>query len=223
MRMRPSAGAKLDATDGMISRMWDDLAPRLEGELVVLEPLRRDHADALFAAARPLEIWEFWPFNPASDRVRFEEWLDGAIRAVADGTEARFVTLDVETERPIGSTSFCTLRPEHRGLEIGWTWLTPRAWRTGANAEAKLLQLRHAFSHLACQRVEFETDELNIRSRRALEALPAQFEGVLRDLKLLPDGRRRSSAVYSILPHEWRAVEERLQHRVREAVRRRSL
>jgi RimJ/RimL family protein N-acetyltransferase len=211
------------AADGMIPRMGDDLAPRLEGELVVLEPLHRGHLDALFEAAQPLEIWEFWPFNPASDRRRFEEWLDDVLRAVASGTEARFVTLDAHTERPIGSTSFCTLRPEHGGLEIGWTWLTPSAWRTGANAEAKLLQLRHAFSQLGCQRVEFETDELNVRSRRALEALPAQFEGVLRDLKLLADGRRRSSAVYSILAREWPVVEERLQHRVREAVHRRSL
>lgn len=207
----------------MITPMWDDLAPRLEGQLVVLEPLRRDHLDGLFEAARPLEIWEFWPFNPASDRRRFEEWLDDVLRAVASGTQARFVTLDAHTERPIGSTSFCTLRPEHRGLEIGWTWLTPSAWGTGANAEAKLLQLRHAFSQLGCQRVEFETDELNVRSRHALEALPAQFEGVLRDLTLLPDSRRCSSAVYSILGREWPAVEERLQHRVQEAVHRRSL
>jgi RimJ/RimL family protein N-acetyltransferase len=207
----------------MITPMWDDLAPRLEGQLVVLEPLRRDHLDGLLEAARPLEIWEFWPFNPASDRRRFEEWLDDVLRAVASGTQARFVTLDAHTERPIGSTSFCTLRPEHSGLEIGWTWLTPSAWGTGANAEAKLLQLRHAFSQLGCQRVEFETDELNIRSRHALEALPAQFEGVLRDLTLLPDGRKRSSAVYSILSPEWPAVEERLKSRVRKAVDRRSL
>jgi RimJ/RimL family protein N-acetyltransferase len=188
---------------------------------VVLDPLRRDHLDPLFEAARRPEIWEFWPFNPAADRRRFGEWLDDVLRAVASGTEARFVTLEAGNERPIGSTSFCTLRPEHRGLEIGWTWLTPSAWGTGANAEAKLLQLRYAFSQLGCRRVEFETDELNIRSRRALEALPAQFEGVLRDLKLLPDGRRRSSAIYAILACDWPAVEERLKHRVREALRRR--
>ena len=206
----------------MITPMWEDLAPRLEGELVVLERLRRDHLDALLEAARPLEIWEFWPFNPATDRRRFEEWLDDALRAVAAGTQVRFATLDAHTERPIGSTSFCTLRPEHRGLEIGWTWLTPSAWGTGANAEAKLLQLRYAFSQLGCQRVEFDTDELNIRSRRALEALPAQFEGVLRDFTLLPDGRRHSSAVYSILAREWPGVEERLRRQVREAIRRRS-
>src|SRR5271156_5610404 len=111
----------------MITPMWDDLAPRLAGQLVVLEPLRSDHLDGLFEAARPLGIWEFWPFNPAIDRRRFEEWLAHVLRAAASGTQARFVTLDADTESPIGSTSFCTLRPEHRGLEIGWTGLTPSA------------------------------------------------------------------------------------------------
>jgi N-acetyltransferase len=203
--------------------MWEDLATRLEGELVVLEPLRLDHLDALFEAARPPEIWEFWPLNPTVDRRRFEEWLDDVLRSVASGAEARFATLDARSGRPIGSTGFCTLRPEHRGLEIGWTWLTPSAWGTGANAEAKLLQLRHAFAELDCQRVEFETDKRNVRSRHALEALPAKFEGVLRDFELRSDGRPRDSAIYSIIASEWPAVEERLQRRVRDAVDRRSM
>src|SRR5438552_10073088 len=96
-----SAVARLDSDDRMITPMWDDLAPRLEGEIVVLEPLRRDHLDQLFEVARPVEIWEFWPFNPASDRRRFEEWLDDVRRTVASGTEARFVTLDAHTRHPI--------------------------------------------------------------------------------------------------------------------------
>lgn len=140
------------------------------------------------------------------------------LKEVEEGSAVRFATLDASTGRPIGSTSFCTLRPEHLGLEVGWTWLTPTAWGTGANPEAKLLQLRYAFDRLGCQRVELETDELNVRSRRAIEALPAQFEGVLRDLKRLPGGRRRSSAVYSILDREWPAVEQRLQQRIRDAI-----
>ena len=155
-------------------------------DLVTLEPLTRDHADELFAAAHPREIWEWWPFNPAVDRRTFDSWVDAALQATAEGTEASFATVWTGPGRVLGSTSFCTLRPEHRGLEIGWTWLTPSAWRTGANAEAKLLQLRHAFDTLDCQRVEFETDECNIRSRRALEAMPATHEGVLRDYTLLP-------------------------------------
>lgn len=187
-----------------------ELGRRLIGEIVVLEPLAPAHRDELFAAARPTEIWRWWPINPGRDRSSFDAWFDAALQ----GTDGHFATLDSASGRPIGSTSFCTPRPEHRGIEIGWTWLTPSAWRTGANAEAKLLQLRHAFDELDCIRVEFETDELNDRSRRALEALPARFEGVLRDSKLLSDGRRRSCAYYSILDHEWPSVREALSERV---------
>jgi RimJ/RimL family protein N-acetyltransferase len=107
-----------------------------------------------------------------------------------------------------------TLRPEHAGLEIGWTWLNPAAWRTAANAEAKLMMLRHAFEALRCQRVEFSTHASNERSRAALSALPAQFEGVKRDDRILPDRSRRSSAVYSILDREWPAVAANLTTRV---------
>jgi len=77
--------------------VWDDLAPRLAGELVVLEPLSRDHLDALFDVGQHAEIWEFWPFNPAVDRTRFESWLNGVLHAVTSGTEAHFATLDAHT------------------------------------------------------------------------------------------------------------------------------
>jgi RimJ/RimL family protein N-acetyltransferase len=207
--------------------MWDNLAPRLEGRLAILEPLAERHADALYAAARPAEIWDWWPLHPASDRARFDAWLADVLDETRRGDTARFVTLDAGTGDPVGSTSYCTLRPDHHSLEIGWTWLTPSAWGTGLNAEAKLLQLRHAFETLGCQRVEFETDEQNQRSRRALEALPARLEGVLRDYKRLDDGRRRSSALYSILDSEWPGVRKNLERRVdlaagRRAARRRS-
>ncbi len=167
----------------------------------------------MFAAAQPTEIWRWWPFNPAVDRETFHDWLVSALDQVAAGREARFVVLDSGGEA-IGSTSYCDLRPEHRGLEIGWTWFTPRVWGTGANAESKLLLLRHAFDRLGCRRVEFHTDERNSRSRAALAALPARLDGVLRDVKSMPDGRWRSSAVYSILEDEWEQVERLFSVRV---------
>ena len=144
----------------------------------------------------------------------FREWFDEALRAREAGTRSQLATLDAATGVPLGSTSFMTLRPDHRGLEIGWTWLTPAAWRTGANVEAKLLMLRHALTELGCQRVEFYTHERNERSRGALAALPAQFEGIHRDDRVLFDGSRRSSAVYSIVDREWPAVEASLAARV---------
>jgi RimJ/RimL family protein N-acetyltransferase len=187
----------------------------MTGSLVSLERLRVDHEDELFSAGEPPEIWEWWPVRPAVDRASFHAWIVGVVGEAAAGREARFATRELATGRLVGSTSFCTLRPEHRGVEIGWTWLTPSAWGRGLNAEAKLLQLGRAFDVVGVQRVEFETDEDNRRSRRAMEALPARFEGVMRDWKIVGDGRRRSSAIYSILDHEWPAVEANLRRRIR--------
>ena len=120
---------------------------------------------------------------------------------------------------PIGSTRYLNVRPEHRGLEIGWTWLTPATWRSGANAEAKLLLLEHAFERLGCIRVEFKTDAKNDRSRRALEALPAQFEGIFRKHMLVRGGELRDSAYYAIVDDEWPAVRANLERRLEELVR----
>jgi RimJ/RimL family protein N-acetyltransferase len=192
--------------------MWN-LAPRLAGEIVILEPLSQEHFGALLEAARPPEIWTWWTVAMAGE-ADFRRWFDEALRAGAERTRAPFATLDARSKRPIGATSYLTLRPEHAGLEIGWSWLNPAAWRSGANAEAKLLLLRHAFEALGAQRVEFSTNELNERARRALEALPAQFEGVKRDDRLLQHGNRRSSAIYSILDREWPAVAANLGARV---------
>lgn len=203
----------------MIQDIWQELSVNMTGQRVCLEPLAAEHEDELFEAARPPEIWELTQMQPTGghgtdDRGAFHEDFRAILRSAVEGIRVPFATRDVSTNTLIGSTSYCNLRPQHRGLEIGWTWLTPSAWGTGANIESKLMLLRHAFEVLGCQRVEFETDALNERSRRALEALPAHFEGVLRDWKLRPDGRRRSSALYSILDNEWPEVARNLRARL---------
>ncbi|HET9460744.1 MAG TPA: GNAT family protein, partial [Gaiellaceae bacterium] len=114
----------------------------------------------------------------------------------------------------VGSTRFLALRPEHRSVEIGWTWLHPSAWGTGANVEAKLLQLRHAFESWGCRRVELKTDALNKRSRGALEALGATFEGIHRKHMLVRDGENRDSAWYSVMDDDWPRVREHLEARL---------
>jgi RimJ/RimL family protein N-acetyltransferase len=105
-------------------------------------------------------------------------------------------------------------RPEHRSVEIGWTWLAPSAWGTGANVEAKLLMLEHAFESWRCRRVELKTDALNERSRGALVALGATFEGVHRKHMLVRGGDNRDTAWYSILDGERPEVRERLLRRL---------
>ena len=119
----------------------------------------------------------------------------------------------------VGSTRFLAIAPEHRRAEIGWTWLQRRAWSTGANAETKLLLLEHAFERCALQRVEFKTDARNLRSRGALLALGARFEGIFRKHMVLPDGPR-DSAWYAITDDDWAGVKERLERRLEATLKR---
>ena len=147
--------------------MWKNLASVLEGKIVRLEPLARRHEKGLFEAARDERVWRWMPYDAGGSRERFHAWLEDALAASAAGTEAAFATVDAATGEPVGSTRYLALRPEHRGLEIGWTWLAPAHWQTGANVEAKLLMLEHAFERLGCLRVEFKTDSRNERSRAA--------------------------------------------------------
>jgi N-acetyltransferase len=194
--------------------MWKNLASVLEGDIVRLEPLARPHEKGLFEAAQDERLWRWMPYDPSGSRERFHAWLENALADSSAGTEAAFATVDAVTGEPVGSTRYLTLRPEHRGLEIGWTWLAPARWQTGANVEAKLLMLEHAFERLGCLRVEFKTDSRNERSRAALAALPAQFEGIFRKHMLVRGGERRDSAYYSIIDDEWPEVKENLGRRI---------
>jgi len=103
-------------------------------------------------------------------------------------------------------------------VEIGWTWLHPSAWRSGVNVEAKLMMMRHAFETLGCVRVELKTDARNERSRTAIAAIPAQFEGILRNHMIVPGIGQRDSAYYSVIESEWPGVKEKLEARVRQAL-----
>jgi RimJ/RimL family protein N-acetyltransferase len=182
----------------------------LEGHRVRLEPLALEHIPALAEIAPDPAIWRWIPIR-LTDEVRVEAWARTALAARAAGTEFPFVTLDASTGRPIGSTRFMNIVPEHLRLEIGWTWLTPAWQRTGANREAKLLMLGHAFETLGCRRVEFKTDSLNEASRTALLGIGAQFEGIFRNHMVMPDGRMRHSAYYSVIDEEWPAVRAGLE------------
>jgi N-acetyltransferase len=194
--------------------MWKNLAIVLEGEIVRLEPLERRHEQGLFEAAQDERIWRWMPYDASGSSEGFHSWLEDALAASEAGTEAAFATVDAGTGKPVGSTRYLALRPEHRGLEIGWTWLAPAHWQTGANVEAKLLMLEHTFERLGCLRVEFKTDSRNERSRAALAALPAKFEGIFRKHMLVRGGERRDSAYYSIIDDEWPEVRENLGRRI---------
>ena len=193
---------------------WQRLVERLEGELVVLEPLEERHEEGLFAVAEDAVVWRWMSSLAGASRESFHAWIARALEEAREGVSAPFAILDAASGAPIGSSRYLTLRPEHRGLEIGYTWMARRTWGTGANIEAKLLLLEHAFERLGCLRVEFKTDALNERSRAALAALPAQFEGIFRKHMLVRDGELRDSAFYSVVDDEWPAVRDALRARL---------
>ena len=186
-------------------------ATTLEGELVRLEPLARAHEDDLWEASRDPAAWRWLSIVQPQTKAELHEWLEAALA----GDDLAFATVLRSSGRAVGSTRFLAWRPEHRCVEIGWTWLAPSEWGTGANVEAKLLQLEHAFERLGCRRVELKTDALNERSRAALAALPAQFEGIHRKHMLVRGGENRDSAWYSVLDEEWPEVRENLRRRLR--------
>jgi len=192
--------------------MWHELTRRLEGRLIVLERLQEEHREALRAAATDPIIWR-WMQLDGSKADGFDSWFDHALREAAAEREAPFATTERDGGRVLGSTRFLSLRPEHRGVEIGNTWLARSAWSSGANVEAKLLMLELAFERAGAMRVEFKTDARNVESRRALEALPATFEGIFRKHMLVHAGIR-DSAYYAITDDDWPQVKANLEHRL---------
>jgi RimJ/RimL family protein N-acetyltransferase len=184
----------------------------LQGRSVRLEPLSEKHAGALWLASRDERTWRWLSVVQPTTREEWSSWMRQALDAAANGAEIPFATL--RSGDIVGSTRFLALKPEQRTIEIGWTWLSPTAWGTGVNVEAKLLQLHYAFETLGCRRVEFKTDALNERSRLALEALGATFEGIHRKHMLVRRGENRDSAWYSVLDDEWPAVRAHLERRL---------
>ena len=183
---------------------------QLEGDVVRLEPLAAGHLEDLWAASRDPEVWRWLSITRPASRDELGSWIDEAVA----GPDLPFATVLRESGAAVGSTRYLALRPEHRSVEIGWTWLAREAWGSGANAEAKLLMLSHAFDVWGCRRVELKTDALNERSRRAIEALGASFEGVHRKHMLVRGGENRDSAWYSVVDDEWPEVRARLVARL---------
>jgi N-acetyltransferase len=196
----------------------DRLEPvSLSGRIVRLEPLQLEHVPALAQVGLDPSLWQWTLARPTSE-ADLDDWASATIANRDAGTELPFVTLDAESGRPIGSSRYMNIVLEHRRLEIGWTWVATAWQRTGANREAKLLMLTHAIERLGCHRVEFKTDSLNVASRAALLAIGATFEGTFRNHMVMPGGRLRHSAYYSVTDDEWPAVKARLAASVDAAV-----
>jgi N-acetyltransferase len=185
----------------------------LEGPLVILEPLEERHREELWEAAQDPRIWE-WLAHLGEDRGLFDGWFDISLEVTAEDREGVFAIRRRADGAVVGSSRFMAVRRSDRVVEIGWTWFNPSAWRTGVNLETKLLMLGYAFDQLDCVRVELKTDARNERSRNAIAALPAQFEGVFRKHMIVPDVGQRDSAYYSVVDEEWPQVRANLERRL---------
>lgn len=201
--MMPAALARLS--------LMDVTPIRLEGEALLLEPLRPEHASELFPLAEP-EIFAHtldWPADRS--REAFDAWLQ---RCLAAPASLDFVMRRRETGEAVGCSAYLEIRPAHRGLEIGRTWIARRWQGSRVNPESKYLLLRHAFETLDAVRVQFKTDLNNLHSQRALEKLGARREGVLRKYQIRANGFVRDTVMYSITAEEWAGVKAGLEARL---------
>jgi RimJ/RimL family protein N-acetyltransferase len=191
--------------------VFDPQPVLLAGRHVRLEPLTPGHAAALFAAATP-EVFRYLIIPPFRTVADAGHYVAEALAAQATGAEVAFATVRQGDGRVVGTTRFLDIRRPHRGLEIGWTWITPGAQRTPVNTEAKYLMLRQAFEGWGALRVQLKTDANNAQSRAAILRLGASFEGIIRKQMLRPhDGYQRDSAMFSIIESEWPAVKAGLE------------
>ncbi len=180
----------------------------LEVEGLRLEPLGQEHAQGLFNRGQFAPDWEYMARACFVDMADTRQWIDEALNT---DNQIPFAIVETAKGKAVGSTRYMNIRSEHKSLEIGWTWLGQEWQCTPINTETKLLLLTHAFERMNCLRVEFKTDERNLRSQRALERIGATREGVLRKHMIVQNDFPRSSVYFSVIDSEWPAVKKRLQ------------
>jgi RimJ/RimL family protein N-acetyltransferase len=185
----------------------------LEGTGIRLEPLREEHREALAAAAADGRLWELWYVAvPAPDDTA--KYVADALKGQEDGHMLPWVVRDTLSGAIIGSTRYHDIVANIDRVEIGYTWYSQRRQRTHVNTTCKLLLLAHAFDTLGCKVVGLRTDPFNFRSQRAIEALGARKDGVIRHYATRRDGTPRDIVMYSILASEWPDVRRHLQLRL---------
>ncbi|MCX6125927.1 MAG: GNAT family protein [Proteobacteria bacterium] len=185
----------------------------LDGTRVSLRPLEPHHAATLFEIGKGVNIWQWYP-----DRI---ESIEDMERIVAQALAARelglalpFVIVDRQTHAIIGSSRFFNVFPDHRRLEIGWTWIGTQWQRTSVNTEAKYLMLRYAFEVMNCLRVELKTDSRNVNSQQAMLRLGLKQEGILRNHMITHDGHNRDSVYFSVVAPEWPPMQEFIESKL---------
>jgi N-acetyltransferase len=194
----------------------------LERGFVRLEPMSEEHVPGLQEAAADGALWELW-FTSVPAPHETEAYVAAALRGLAEGHMLPWVVRDLESGTVMGSTRYHDIVPAIDRVEIGYTWYAESRQRSHVNTTCKLMLLTHAFETLGCKVVGLRTDNFNLRSQKAIEALGAKKDGVIRHHLARKDGTVRDSHMYSIVRGEWPDVRRHLQWRLeRHAPRRRT-
>jgi len=190
----------------------DIRAVEMQAHGVRLEPLAEGHRAGLAVAADAPAIWAHMPQNGQGGD--FDRWFDGSINLCRSGAEAVWAVRTLDDDALVGSTRYLAISHAHRRVEIGHTWYAPRVWGGLVNPACKYALLTYAFETLGLNRVEFKTDDRNLRSQAAIARLGAQREGVFRAHMVRRDGSLRDSVYFSIIRDDWGGVREGLRRRL---------
>ena len=186
----------------------------LTGQFVQLVPLELAHVQELARIGSAPEIWKYMRYGLIESESQMSAWVNELLKLQEAGTDLPFTVFHLPSHRIVGATRYLNISQANQTVEVGGTWYGLEFQRTVVNTETKYLLLKYAFEDLHCIRVQFKTDVSNGRSQKAIERLGAVREGVLRNHMILPDGRVRSSVIYSILSDEWPSIEARLASRI---------
>jgi RimJ/RimL family protein N-acetyltransferase len=194
--------------------MIDPKPVTLEGHGVRLEPMAADHATALAEAASDGRLWELW-FTMIPEPPGMAGYVAQALAGQAEGRMLPWIVRDAASGAVIGTTRYHDIVTSVDRVEIGYTWYASRWQRSHVNTACKILLFEHAFERLDCAVVGLRTDNFNLRSQRAIEALGAKKDGVIRHHAPRRDGSPRDTVIYSVLAKEWPDVKRHLELRLR--------
>ena len=185
----------------------------LEGHGVRLEPLELRHEQDLAAAAADGALWELW-FTAVPAPAETKSYIEHALTRQREGRMLPWAVRNLGSGAIVGSTRFHDIVPEIDRVEIGYTWYAKRWQRSYVNTSCKLLLMTHAFENLGCKVVGLRTDKFNFASQRAIEALGAKRDGLMRHFSTRRDGSARDVVIYSIIASEWPEVKLHLTQRL---------
>jgi RimJ/RimL family protein N-acetyltransferase len=180
---------------------------------IQLEPMTTAHADGIAVAAADGELWNLW-YTSVPEPIGVAKYIADALAGQQNGTMLPWVVRDIASGAIIGSTRYHDVMVASDRVEIGYTWYGASWQRTHVNTLCKLLLFTHAFDTVGCKVVGLRTDNFNFASQRAIEALGARKDGVIRHHMTRRDGTARDTVIYSVLATEWRDIRRHLELRL---------